>query len=820
MAMTKEEIRIGVFVCHCGTNIGGTVDVPSVVEYAKGLPNVVYVERNLYTCSDEGVTAIKNAIPEHGLNRVVVASCTPRTHEPLFRRACQEAGLNPYLFDFVNIRDQCSWVHMKEPEKATEKAKDLVRMGVARATRLEPLEYINIGVENNTMVIGAGVSGMTTALSIANRGFDVYLVEKEAEIGGMLRKINSLYPGNVDALASLEPAIKKVKEHPRIKLFTSSLVKRVDGYVGNFEVSAVQKENGEEKEHNFKVGTIIVATGAEVLKPDGLYGYGEYEEVMTQMELEEKLKEEKLKEKKEVVMIQCVGSRGQRVTYCSRICCAVAIKNAILLKEKNPDATIHILHNGIHVFGEEYEELYRKAMETGIRFDKYNPEKPPEVEKADGGLKVKFFSEFVREEREYKADLVVLSTPMVQHPDAVDLSKLLKVPLGLDGFFFEAHVKLRPIDFSTDGIFLCGTAHSPKFVPESVAEAYGTASRASTILTKSEVETEGIVSDISQSICKGCGLCAEICEYGSIKIIMYGPGEFGAEGNKALCKGCGTCAGACPYQAITMRHFRDDQILAPIKTAFAPEEERIEIRPRILAFSCNWCSYAGADMAGVSRFQYPPNAKLIRVMCSGRIDPWMMVEPFFHHADGVLVTGCHIGDCHYVVGNYHAEMRVKFVKKLLEFAGIDPARVRLGWISAAEGQKFKELIEGAVNEIKELGPFELEKHYDALVTVKEGVNNPRLRWAVGKIAEIARYIKLEEKEIDAFFEEMIKSEFMAGKVTAMLESGEYTIERISESLSIPVQDVVKYVAPLMDRGTVQINRMEGKKPFFISGRVW
>jgi len=818
--MTKEEVRIGVFVCHCGTNIGGTVNVPSEIEYAKGLPGVVYAERNLYTCSDEGVTAIKNAIKEHRLNRIVVAACTPRTHEPLFRSACQEAGLNPYLFDFVNIRDQCSWVHMREPEKATEKAKDLIRMGVARAARLEPLEYINIGVENTTMVIGAGISGMTAALSIANRGFEVYLVEKEAEIGGMLRKLHKLYPGNVDAFVSVEPTIKRVKEHPGIKLFTSSRVERVDGYVGNFEVTVVQKESGAEKRHHFKVGTIIVATGAEVLKPEGLHGYGEYEDVVTQLELEERLKEDKLGELKDVVIIQCVGSRGQSVAYCSRICCGVAIKNALLLKERNPGANIHILHNGIQVYGVGYENLYRKALQAGIRFDKYSPEKRPEVVKADGGLKVKFFSELMRAERDYNADLVVLSTPMVQHPDASELSKLLKVPLGLDKFFFEAHVKLRPIDFSTDGIFLCGTAHSPKFVSESVAEAFGTASRASTILTKSEVETEGIVSDISQSICKGCGLCAEICEYGAITINMYGPGEFGAEVNRALCKGCGTCAGACPYQAITMRHFRDEQILAQMRSAYVPEEERIAIRPRILAYSCNWCSYAGADMAGVSRFQYPPNAKLIRVMCSGRIDPWMMVEPFFHNVDGVLVTGCHIGDCHYVVGNYHAEMRVKFVKKLLEYAGIEPGRLKLGWISAAEGQKFKELIENSVKELNELGPFELDKHYDALLTVKEVVTNPKLRWIVGKVAEIGRYMKLDDKELDAFFEEIIKKEITESKVSSMLESGEYTLEGIAERLSIPVQDVLKYVAPLMDRGTMQISRMEGKKPFFISGRVW
>jgi coenzyme F420-reducing hydrogenase delta subunit/Pyruvate/2-oxoacid:ferredoxin oxidoreductase delta subunit len=339
-------------------------------------------------------------------------------------------------------------------------------------------------------------------------------------------------------------------------------------------------------------------------------------------------------------------------------------------------------------------------------------------------------------------------------------------------------------------------------------------------LTKSEVETEGIVSDISQSVCKGCGLCAEICEYGAIKINMYGPGEFGAEVNRALCKGCGTCAGACPYQAITMRHFRDEQILAQIRSAYMPEEERIAIRPRLLAFSCNWCSYAGADMAGVSRFQYPPNAKLVRVMCSGRIDPWMMIEPFFHNADGVLVTGCHIGDCHYVIGNYHAEMRVKFVKKLLAYAGIDPRRLKLGWISAAEGQKFKELIESSVKEVHELGPFELEKHYDALLMVKEVVHNPRLRWIIGKVAELSRSVKLDEKELDAFFEELITNEITAKKVTALLESGEQTIEGIAERLSLPVQDVLMYLAPLMDRGTVQMSKMEGKKPFFISGRMW
>lgn len=817
--MTKEEVRIGVFVCHCGTNIGGTVDVPWEIEYAKGLPGVVYAERNLYTCSEEGVSAIKNAIKAHRLNRVVVAACTPRTHESLFRNACQEAGLNPYLFDFVNIRDQCSWVHMREREKATEKAKDLIRMGVARAARLEPLEYIHIGVVPIAMVIGAGISGMTAALSIANRGFEVYLVEKEAEPGGMLRELHTLYPGSVDACASLEPLIRRVRDHPRIKLLTSSQVERVDGYVGNFEVTVVQREKGMEKRVNFTAGTIIVATGAEVLQPDGLYGYGQYEEVLTLLELERRLKEKRLGEPKEIVMIQCVGSRGQRVPYCSRICCGIAIKNALVLKQQHPHAKIHILHNGIHVYGIEYESLYRAALQAGIRFDKYRFENPPEVVKEAEGLEVRFFSELMKAERVYHADLVVLATPLVQHPDASDLSKLLKVPLGLDRFFFEAHVKLRPIDFSTDGIFLCGTAHAPKFVPESVAEAFGTASRASTILTKSEVETEGIVSDISQSLCKGCGLCAGICQYGAISINYYGPGELGAEVNRALCKGCGTCAGACPYQAITMRHFTDEQILAQIRSAFLPEEERIVIRPRLLAFSCNWCSYAGADMAGVSRFQYPPNAKLIRAMCSGRIDPWMMVEPFFHHADGVLVTGCHIGDCHYVVGNYHAELRVKFVKKLLEYAGIDPRRLRLGWISAAEGQKFKELIESSVKEIEELGTFELEKHYEGLCTVRDAVRNPKLRWIIGMLVELARTVKLDEKELDAFFEELIRSELAEKKINTLLETGEQTIEGLAERLSLPVPDVLRYLAPLIDRGVVELSRLEGKKLFFITGRI-
>ncbi len=701
-----KEPRIGVFVCHCGVNIAGFLDVPDVTEYARTLPHVVYTERNLYTCADDGITAIKNAIKKHKLNRLVVASCTPRTHEPLFRAACVEAGLNKYLFEFANIRDQCSWVHMNDWDRATEKAKGLVRMSVARAALLNPQEEITVDIQPACLVIGGGVSGLSAAESIANQGFEVFLVEKEPRVGGMLNILKNLSPTDADPKKVVKEFAARIKKNPRINLHEGTEIKSIDGYFGNFDVT-VEREGKEEK---FKVGTIIVATGAEEMKPEGLYGYGELKGVVTQGDLESLLLEGKLPDMEQVVIIQCAGSRGQRVSYCSRICCMVAIKNAIQLKENFPHLQISILHNDIQVYGVIQEEWYKRARGLGVRFRKYTPERRPVVSRDDGGLKVKTYLDLMQKDIEIPADLVVLSTPLIQTESGEKLAKMLRVPLGQEGFFFEAHVKLRPVDFATDGIYVCGTCQGPKDVAESVSQAHAAASHAVNPMTQQTVSTEAVTAMVDQDGCMGCGFCSWVCPFGAVSMVVTEDGRWVSSINEALCKGCGACAAGCPTLAITTRHFTLDQTEAQIEAAFPqPSKPGPEFEPQILAFTCNWCSYAGADLAGVSRFQYPPNVRIIRLMCSARIDPMYVLEAFRHNADAVLMSGCHIGDCHYIDANLMTEQRFEALKVFLRELGVEPERLQLAWISASEGEKFAQVIRDMVQGTKKLGPLDKEK---------------------------------------------------------------------------------------------------------------
>ena len=559
----KDKPRIGVFVCRCGVNIGSIVNVPEVVECAKTLPNVSYAEENLYTCSSEGLSKIKEAIKKHQLNRIVVASCTPRTHEPLFRSACEEAGMNKYLFHMANIREQCSWVHAKEPRKATEKAKETVRMAVAKAALLEPQAEPEIDVQGSAVVIGGGVSGMTAALSLANQQFKVYLIEKEKELGGKLKELYKLHPNDKPSSEILDEYVQSVRSNPNIKVYTSSTVKHIEGFIGNFEASI----NHEGKEQKLNAGTIIVATGADVFKPRGMYCYGENKNVITQLELEKLMKENKLGKPKNVVMIQCVGAREEKEggrNYCSRICCAVAVKNALQIKELFPEAEVSILYRDMQTYGKEFEEQYQKARGNFVQFIRYDFENPPEVcTRPDGGLSVKVHDILVNATLELDADLVVLSTPLVQWEDAKELSKLLKVPLGADGFFFEAHVKLRPVDFATDGIFVCGTAHSPKTIAESIAQAYAAASRAGIPMALGRVRTEAITAFVDEDLCTSCGTCVKLCPYNAIRKDDQGIARV----NDVLCKGCGVCAASCPEKAINMRHFSDAQVLAEATAA-------------------------------------------------------------------------------------------------------------------------------------------------------------------------------------------------------------------------------------------------------------
>jgi len=558
MGQTEEEVpRIGVFICHCGINIGGVVNVPEVVKYAMTLPNVVYAEDNLYTCSSDGLSKIKEGVGKYNLNRVIVASCTPRTHEPLFRATCEEAGVNKYLFEMANIREHCSWAHMHEPEQATEKAKDIVRMAVAKARLLKPQEEPEIEVAPSALVIGGGISGMTATLCLANQGFKVYLVEKEPELGGMLRHLHKLYPTMVDASEGMNMIVEAVKPNKNIEVWTSTVVKQVKGFIGNFDVS-VQRGNMETA--NFRVGTIIVATGANVFEPVGMYGYKKYDNVITQFKLEQLLKGGQLEKPERVVMVQCVGAREEKGrTYCSRICCMEALKNALLVKESYPETDVYILFRDLQTFGKEYEDWHRMAQDRGVKFIKYALEKPPEVvAEHDGKLTVDVYHALLDEQVQIESDLVVLSTPLVQHEDVKELSQILKVPLGPDGFFFEAHVKLRPIDFATDGIYVCGTAHSPKDTAESVSQALGVASRAAIPMAVKHLRTEAITAIVDESLCSGCGTCVKICPYGAIEKDEKGVARVTA----VVCKGCGTCGASCPEKAISMRHFTDEQVVA------------------------------------------------------------------------------------------------------------------------------------------------------------------------------------------------------------------------------------------------------------------
>jgi len=547
------EPRIGVFVCHCGINIGGVVDVPGVVEYAKTLPGVVHAEDNLYTCSLDTQKSIRERIEEHNLNRVIVASCSPRSYEKLFQETIREGGLNPYLFEMANIREQCSWVHSDNHEEATKKAKRLVRMAVAKAGLLRPLEKIPVSVTKSALVLGGGLSGMVASLEIAQKGFDVHLVEKMDVLGGNMRRVTHSLTGE-DPQAIMEEKMEACQSNPKIQVHLNTELENTEGYVGNFRS---RLSDGSEIEH----GVTIVATGAVEYKPQE-YLYGEDPNVITQLELEERMSREDFKPPQEVVIIQCVGSRNKEYPNCSRICCTTAVGNALELKKRFPTSSIYVIFRDIRTYGFR-EKYYKEACKEGVIFIRFEDDDPPIITKGEP-LEVQVKDKFLMEDILMKPDLLVLNAATRPNPDNDGLSEILKVPLSKDGFFLEAHAKLRPVDFATDGIFVCGLAQSPKFVDENISQAMAAAARALTFLTKDEIESEGVVSWVNEDLCVGCKTCEAICPFGAIEV---DPETKKSKVSEPVCKGCGTCAAGCPERAITLRHFSRDQIIAQLTAA-------------------------------------------------------------------------------------------------------------------------------------------------------------------------------------------------------------------------------------------------------------
>jgi heterodisulfide reductase subunit A len=785
-------VRIGVYVCHCGLNIAGSVDCAEVAKFAATLPGVTLAKDNQYTCSDQGQDIIKKDIKEQKLDRVVVASCSPRLHEPTFRKACEDAGLNKYLFEMANIREQCSWVHLYDKEGGTEKAKDLVRMAVAKAALLEPAKEIEVPITRKALIIGAGVAGIQAALDLAETGYKVHVVEKQPSIGGMMARIDKTFPTMDCSICILAPKMSDAGHHQNIELLTNSEVSEVKGYIGNFEAKVVKKPRYVKKDCSacgecakvcpvivpnefdvglatrraiytpfaqavpstyvidmknclnkdgvnvcdrcikacerqsidfdmkpetvtLDVGTIIVATGADVFDPSVIpnYGYGRYPNVITSLEFERLinaggpsggrlLRPSDLQIPKRVAFIQCVGSRSDKTgnRYCSNVCCMNTIKDALLIKEHWPETEISVFYVDIRAYGKGFEDLYTRAKKEGVTFVRGLPAEIIEDKKTHN---LWLIGENTLQKELYKIDagMAILSIGLESRKDSETIQRLLTLSRTQDGFFMEAHPKLRPVDAATGGVFFAGCAESPKDIKDSVTQASAAAARAGILMAKGKVNVEAITPIYNAEKCVACGLCVKVCPYNAIRLDKE---KKMINIIEAACGGCGTCAAECAFGALTQSHFTDDQIFAQIDAATEDKPEK-----KVIAFCCNWCSYAGADFAGVSRMQYPPDVRIIRTMCSGRVAQKFAERAFARGAAAVMVAGCHLGDCHYINANYQTQKRVERLWKKMEASGLSKERLQLLWASAAEGEIFANKIRQLHSIIEGVTPEDIDK---------------------------------------------------------------------------------------------------------------
>ncbi len=558
--ITGEESRIGVFVCHCGVNIAGTVDVKRVAEAAASQPGVTHTETIIYACAPDGQQKIRDLIKEKGLNRVVVASCTPRTHAPLFQDTIREVGLNKFLFELADIREQCSWCHMSDKERATTKAIEIVNMNVAKTRLLDPVTSNSVGVTHAALVIGGGIAGMTAALSLAEQGYGVHLVERADSLGGLLKNVRCTLDGD-DVQAFLEETRTRVERSDKITVHLGTTIEKTEGFVGNFQTMLTDATS-------FEHGAVLLASGGTEYVPEQ-YGYGQSGNIMTQRELESWLAGHEPSARDRFVMIQCVGSREEPANYCSRICCQDALKNSIAIKERMPDAQVVVLYRDLRAYGLK-EEYYKKSRDLGVLFFLFTPDRKPEIIPEGDGFKVRFDGKILGREMEVEADYLILSTGLRPQDDAQKLSQTYKLTRNSDGYFMEAHVKLRPVDFASEGMFLAGLAHAPKNLEETISQSLAAAGRVGALLSRDSLTVSGIIAKHNRDICMSCLACFRACPFGSPFIDEDGRVSH----NEVKCAGCGICAGVCPAKAFQVNCFRDDQILAMIDSVTTPYQSQ------------------------------------------------------------------------------------------------------------------------------------------------------------------------------------------------------------------------------------------------------